>query len=112
MRKLEPEKHSNYTGSRIKQRRKEIGMTQEELADQLFVTRTALSKIENGVQEPSFKLVQKISIILKCTPNDFCPPNMSVEMKEYCLMKKRVAIGSSMDLSKFMGLFEYLETLR
>lgn len=112
MSKLDPEKRSNDTGSRIKQRRKEMGMTQEELAYQLFMTRTALSKIENGVQEPSFKLVQKISIILRCTPNDFCPPNMSSELNEYYLMKKKASIGSIMDASKFMDLFEYLKTLR
>ena len=40
-------------GMRISEYRRSLGMSQEELADKLFVTRQALSKWENGLSIPS-----------------------------------------------------------
>ena len=40
-------------GERISKYRKKAGLSQEELADKLFVTRQALSKWENGLSVPS-----------------------------------------------------------
>lgn len=48
-------------GMRIAENRKRLGLSQEELADKLFVTRQALSKWENGTSIPSIDTVHELS---------------------------------------------------
>ena len=48
-------------GMRIADNRKRLGLSQEELADKLFVTRQALSKWENGMSIPSIDTVYALS---------------------------------------------------
>ena len=50
-------------GSRIAKLRKENKLSQEELAEQLFITRQALSKWENGTSIPSIDSLLEISKI-------------------------------------------------
>ena len=50
-------------GMRIAEYRKGMGLSQEELADKLFVTRQALSKWENGTSVPSIDTLSEISKI-------------------------------------------------
>lgn len=50
--------------NRIKELRKQMNMTQAELAEQVGIGRTALSKIENGAYYPSAKTMKKISDVL------------------------------------------------
>jgi excisionase family DNA binding protein len=51
-------------GRLIKLKRKERGLTQEELASILKIDRTLLSKIETDDKKPSPALLRKISIVL------------------------------------------------
>ena len=46
---------------RLKQLRKEKGITQENLAKTLFITKSSISKYENGVNTPENKLLQDIA---------------------------------------------------
>ena len=48
----------------IKTLRKQMNLTQAELAEQVGIGRTALSKIENGAYYPSAKTMKKISDVL------------------------------------------------
>ena len=48
-------------GMRIAEHRKRLGLSQEELADKLYVTRQALSKWENGTSVPSIDTLSQIS---------------------------------------------------
>lgn len=50
-------------GARISEYRRSIGLSQEELADKLYVTRQALSKWENGTSVPSIDTLCEISRI-------------------------------------------------
>lgn len=52
-------------GMRIAEYRKTMGLSQEELADKLFVTRQALSKWENGTSVPSIDTLSELSKIFK-----------------------------------------------
>ena len=54
----------NEIGENIKNYRKEAGMTQEELAEKVGITRAYLSEIERGKKDPSYSKVKKISDIL------------------------------------------------
>lgn len=50
--------------NRIREIRKEKGITQNELADKIGVKRAVISKYENGVISPSLNQIQKIADVL------------------------------------------------
>jgi len=51
----------NKFSKRLKKLRKEHGLTQEELADILKITRSRLSMYEQGKREPSFEMQEAIA---------------------------------------------------
>lgn len=51
-------------GAKIKQLREEKGMTQQSLADKLYVTRQAVSRWEHGARYPDLLTVKKIAQVL------------------------------------------------
>lgn len=57
----------NTIGSRIAQKRKAQGMTQEELAQQLGVSSQAVSKWENDISCPDISLLPNLAKVLSCT---------------------------------------------
>lgn len=57
-------------GKKIRARRKELGMTQEELAEKLGVGHQALSRIEQGHMAPKMDRLPLIAENLKCTIAD------------------------------------------
>ncbi len=57
-------------GHIISKRRKELGMTQQQLADQLFVTVQAVSKWETGAGNPDIHMLPQISKIIKIDIDD------------------------------------------
>lgn len=50
---------------KMKMRRAQCGLTQQEIADRLGIDRTTYTKYESGKSEPNFEMLQKISSILK-----------------------------------------------
>ena len=61
---------NNKIGKFIASRRKELGLTQQALADKLFVTDKAISKWERGLSLPDITLLEKLSKILKVDIED------------------------------------------
>ena len=57
----------NTIGSRIAQKRKDLGLTQEELAQQLGVSSQAVSKWENDISCPDISLLPALAKALDCT---------------------------------------------
>ncbi len=55
------------TGARIKLRRRELGMTQKELATAANLTTAAISQFESGVRTPSCRTLCSLSDALKVT---------------------------------------------
>ena len=55
------------TGKQIRHLRTQSGMTQEELAGELNVTRQALSNWERDVSEPDLNTLKKFAIFLEST---------------------------------------------
>ena len=56
-------------GDRIKMRREELGMSQEELAQKLgYKTRASVSRFENGDRDLKQTTIQKIALALNCNP--------------------------------------------
>lgn len=47
-------------------RRKTFGLTQSRVAEQLGITESALSRIENGLKDPSFRVAQQLARFYEC----------------------------------------------
>ena len=68
--------NKNYMGKSIKERRNRLKMSQERLAEKANTTQAMISKIERGKKDPTFQLICDIALVLECSPNDLCPPEM------------------------------------
>lgn len=53
-------------GNRIKERRKELKLTQNDIYEQCGIASGALSQIENGTRTPSILIFYKLSQTLQC----------------------------------------------
>lgn len=58
-------------GEKLAVARKEKNLSQEELAQKLYVTRQAISRWENNSTQPSLEMLSAICRELEKTPNDF-----------------------------------------
>ena len=57
-------------GKNITKLRKLQGLTQDELAERLFVTRQTVSGWENGRTQPSLDILGELADVLNCSPLD------------------------------------------
>ena len=94
---------------KLQELRKSKGMTQEELAEALFVSRTAISKWESGRGYPNIDSLKEISKFFAVTIDELiCPEEIiSVaenEKKEY-ISKYKTLICSALDLLPAVLLF-------
>lgn len=60
--------NANYTGNQISERRKALGLTQKQLAEQLHVTDKAVSKWERGINFPDLGLMEALADALNTIP--------------------------------------------
>lgn len=56
-------------GSRIKERREALGITQVQLAEQLDVTKGAIGNYETDANSPKASILYKVFDVLKCDAN-------------------------------------------
>ena len=68
---FEPETDGYYNRKQIRHLRTQSGMTQEELAGKLNVTRQALSNWERDVNEPDLNTLKKICFLFGVHMDDF-----------------------------------------
>ncbi len=61
--------HYIILGNRIRLRRKELGLSQNKLAELLDISNNHMSAIENGREKPSFEKFIKLCELLKTTPD-------------------------------------------
>lgn len=73
-------------GEKVKQIREERGMTQQTLADKLYVTRQAVSRWERGARYPELLTAKKIAIILDVSLDEL----LSGEELEVSIGKKPI----------------------
>lgn len=64
--------------SRLRQAREQAGLTQQELAQQLSVTKSAVGNYENGVSSPKWDVLLKIFDVLQVEPNFLYQDSFSV----------------------------------
>jgi transcriptional regulator with XRE-family HTH domain len=66
--------------SNIKARRKDMGMTQESLAEKVNTASTYIAMIESGNRTPSFKMIERIAEVFRIeAPELFAMKNYPVE---------------------------------
>lgn len=51
-------------GTKIQKHRKKLGLTQEELADKVGISRAYMGYVEQGRNSPSLEILEKISRVL------------------------------------------------
>ena len=60
-------------GEAIKQKREQLGMTQQDLAERLFVSRQTVCRWENGSRCPDLVMAKKIAMVLGISLDDLIP---------------------------------------
>ena len=93
------------TGQIIAELRMKAGLTQEQLADRLYVTRTMVSKWERDICQPDRNTILKMADIFSVSPDEI----ISVEDAVINELFKLVSDTDSRDLLK--DLNEFLSTL-
>lgn len=55
-------------GDRIRQRREQLGMTQQQLAEVMQMRQTAISRLEHGgVPNPTAAVLKRLALALRCS---------------------------------------------
>ena len=67
-----------HLGQNIQTVRKLKGMKQQELADAIGINLQSLSKIERGVNYPTFETLEKIMAVLEVAPNEMLSGDMEI----------------------------------
>lgn len=65
-------------GSRIKEARIKNGMTQEELANNIGITKGAIANYENGVSSPKVEILFRLFSALNCDANYLYQDDMNI----------------------------------
>ncbi len=69
------------TGQKLKDLRQKSDLTQEALAEKLFVSRDLISKWENGRRRPAFHYLEKLSEIFSCEMDTLIERNEELEIE-------------------------------
>jgi len=75
-----PNKFTLYMGEQIRKARLEAGLSQEELAEKIYMRRPTLTNIENGKSEPNASSLGLITFYLKKPLSYFYPPQLYEEV--------------------------------
>ncbi len=77
-------------GQKIKNRRKELGYTQFELAELVHATQPYISRLERGWFNPSMQMIVKISTVLNISVDYLLFDNGKVEQKNNFLVDFKI----------------------
>lgn len=87
-------------GSRLKERREAVGITQEELAKLLGVSKGAIGNYETGISYPKIENMTKLFDLLKTDANYIFQDDLTVEENHFSEEEKRI-------VSKIRSLDKY-----
>lgn len=90
-------------GTFIARRRKELNLTQKELADKLGITDRAVSKWENGRCMPDLSLLQPLSRILRVGINDLLSGELVPEEKVREKSERNIVSVADMAQLTYLG---------
>lgn len=70
-------------GQRLKDLRKEKGLTQEELSERTDLTKGYVSQLENNISSPSLDTLMDLLEVLGCTPSEFFDEKSNIQQVIY-----------------------------
>ena len=75
----------NQIGTFIRNRRLELGMTQQQLAEQVHVSARTVISIEKGQYNPSLMLAYRLALLFHVSVEELCclDENKKLEDKQY-----------------------------
>lgn len=94
-------------GTRIKEKRIAMGMTQKQLADKLGVKNTAIANYETGVSSPKESILFKLFEVLQCDANYLFQDDIKIdESKAFAQINKYENITALLDQLNPKGIDE------
>lgn len=72
-------------GKFIQTKRKELGLSQKELAKALYVTESAVSKWERGISYPDITMISGICEVLHISEHELCTASEDRQQREATL---------------------------
>ena len=101
--------------SRLRQAREQAGFTQQDLAEKLGITKSAVGNYENGVSSPKWDVLLRIFDVLQVEPNFLYQDSFSSELSGAVqLTPRQSALLASFDQLNEEGqtkAVEYVEDL-
>lgn len=95
-------------GEKLTAARKEKNISQEELAQKLYVTRQAISRWENNSTQPSLEMLSVICRELEKTPNDFIEAPQENSIRFFKSLSSREKWNYALEWSKENKLTGFL----
>lgn len=86
-------------GTRIKELRMSLNLTQEELAAKINVTKGAVANYENGISIPKTEIMYKLFSALKCDANYLYQDEMKIEETVSLNIKEKELIMAYRDMT-------------
>ena len=78
-------------GSRLKEQRERIGLTQTQLAKMLNVTKGAVGNYETGTSSPKSEILYKLFDILQCDANYLFQDDISAKLLDTAFSKAEIS---------------------
>ena len=100
-----------FIGSRIKELRKQKGLTQQQLGNLINVTKVSISCYEKGNRTPNLETFIDLVNVLDTTPNYLLGRDVKVvaeEEEDYSIVLPKIDIQILKELNKKKELLEFL----
>ncbi len=91
------------TGQKIAELRTNMGLSQEQLAEKLYVTRAMVSKWERGICLPDYNMILKIAEMLSVSPDEIMSRNDAVLNELYSFLSDTDSNDLLKDLNDFLS---------
>lgn len=91
-------------GNKIAQLRKNAGLSQDEMAERLFVSRSLVAKWENGRRRPDMASIEKISSLFGIAPDTIIENDDAVRRELEKCLPKGIDLTSG-ELASLIGRF-------
>ena len=88
---------------RIADLRTKAGITQEQLAEKLYISREMVSKWERDISQPDYSMVEKIAEILSVTPDKIMSRNDAILNELYSFLSDTDSNDLLKDLNDFLS---------
>lgn len=79
----------------FRQARKVAGLTQQEVAESLGVTRVSVARWEGEIFEPDITTIKRLAELYKCDINDLLNPSLPLPMRPRRRGQKAAAIANT-----------------